>query len=59
MEKKEATSVKSPVNATDGLIKNVSGSMPPKMDFEAIQKENSPPSTPAKNSTDGVGSLSK
>ena len=59
MDKKESTSVKSPTNATDGLISNVAGSMPPKMTFEQVMAENTPPSTPAKNSTDGVGSLSK
>ena len=56
-DKKENTSVKSPTNATDGLVKNAGG-MPPKMDFESICKENTPPNTPAKNSTDGIGHLS-
>lgn len=49
----------SPTNATTGLVKNVAGSMPPKMDFEAIQRENTPPSTPAKNSTDSLGHQSR
>lgn len=53
MAEKESTSVKSPSNATDGVIKNAGG-MPPKMDFDAIQKENTPPNTPAKDSTDGL-----
>ncbi len=55
---KESTSVKSPSNATDGVTANAGG-MPPKLDFDAIQKENTPPSTPAKNSTDGLGKQSR
>lgn len=56
-DKKEQTSVKSPTNATDGLVKNAGG-MPPKMTFEQIQAENTPPSTPAKDSTTGIGHIS-
>lgn len=56
--KKENTSVKSPTDGTAGLVKNAAGGMPPKMTFEQICAENTPPSTPAKSSTEGIGHLS-
>lgn len=51
------TSVKSPSSSIEGVNKNCGG-MPPTMDVKAIFEENTPPPTPAKNSTDGLGNLS-
>jgi len=57
-EKMNTESVKSPANSKEKTIANAGG-MPPTMDVKAIFAENVPPSTPAKNSTENLGSNSK
>lgn len=51
-------SVKSPSSSIEGVDKNCGG-MPPTMEVKQIFAENTPPPTPAKNSTDNLGNISK
>lgn len=46
-------SVKSPSSSIEGVASNAGG-MPPTWDTGRIFTENTPPNTPAKNSTDGL-----
>lgn len=57
-QKQNKVSVESPSNSIEGVNKNCGG-LPPTMDVKEIFAANTPPKTPAKNSTEGLGEQSK